>query len=173
MKFVATFAKNQAPTSSSVVRFCGADIEKRHPLRVLSTDKIIYNKVTPTRKRRIIRRGVAFRFASSKTRTTERNVDKAARLKCVATSAKIKSLLQVRLVRFRGADTKKQHPLRVLFFSGDSYENRTRVTAVKGRCLNRLTKEPYLFGKNRKFIPNCGSGGQIRTNDLPGMNRPL
>ncbi len=25
---------------------------------------------------------------------------------------------------------------------GDSYENRTRVTAVKGRCLNRLTKEP-------------------------------
>ena len=25
----------------------------------------------------------------------------------------------------------------------DSYGNRTRVTAVKGRCLNRLTKEPY------------------------------
>ena len=24
----------------------------------------------------------------------------------------------------------------------DSYGNRTRVTAVKGRCLNRLTKEP-------------------------------
>ncbi len=22
--------------------------------------------------------------------------------------------------------------------------NRTRVTAVKGRCLNRLTKEPWL-----------------------------
>ena len=26
----------------------------------------------------------------------------------------------------------------------DSYGNRTRVTAVKGRCLNRLTTEPYL-----------------------------
>ena len=26
----------------------------------------------------------------------------------------------------------------------DSYGNRTRVTAVKGRCLNRLTKEPKL-----------------------------
>ena len=26
----------------------------------------------------------------------------------------------------------------------DSYGNRTRVTAVKGRCLNRLTKEPLL-----------------------------
>ena len=25
----------------------------------------------------------------------------------------------------------------------DSYGNRTRVTAVKGRCLNRLTKEPH------------------------------
>ena len=44
----------------------------------------------------------------------------------------------------------------------DPNENRTRVTAVKGRCLNRLTKEPYF-----------GSGGRIRTNDLPGMNRPL
>ena len=35
----------------------------------------------------------------------------------------------------------------------DSDGNRTRVTAVKGRCLNRLTTEPYLFpstlhGKN-------------------------
>ena len=28
--------------------------------------------------------------------------------------------------------------------NGDSYENRTRVTAVKGRCLDRLTKEPNL-----------------------------
>ena len=31
------------------------------------------------------------------------------------------------------------------FFLNDSYGNRTRVTAVKGRCLNRLTKEPYFF----------------------------
>ena len=28
--------------------------------------------------------------------------------------------------------------------NGDSYGTRTRVTAVKGRCLNRLTKEPWL-----------------------------
>ena len=28
-------------------------------------------------------------------------------------------------------------------FLNDSYGNRTRVTAVKGRCLNRLTKEPF------------------------------
>ena len=27
--------------------------------------------------------------------------------------------------------------------NGDSIENRTRVTAVKGRCLNRLTMGPY------------------------------
>ena len=27
----------------------------------------------------------------------------------------------------------------------DSNGNRTRVTAVKGRCLNRLTKEPNNF----------------------------
>ena len=30
----------------------------------------------------------------------------------------------------------------VLPKANDSYGNRTRVTAVKGRCLNRLTKEP-------------------------------
>ena len=48
------------------------------------------------------------------------------------------------------------------FCVGDPYGIRTHVTAVKGRCLNRLTKGPY-----------DGSGGQIRTNDLPGMNRPL
>ena len=29
---------------------------------------------------------------------------------------------------------------------GDPYENRTRVTAVKGRCLNRLTTGPYGSG---------------------------
>ena len=28
---------------------------------------------------------------------------------------------------------------------GDPYGNRTHVTAVKGRCLNRLTKGPYIF----------------------------
>ena len=43
---------------------------------------------------------------------------------------------------------------------GDPYGNRTHVTAVKGRCLNRLTNGP-------------GSGDLIRTGDIPGMNRVL
>ena len=43
---------------------------------------------------------------------------------------------------------------------GDPYGNRTHVTAVKGRCLNRLTNGP-------------GSGNLIRTDDNTGMNRVL
>ena len=31
------------------------------------------------------------------------------------------------------------------YTANDSNGNRTRVTAVKGRCLNRLTKEPTFF----------------------------
>ena len=31
------------------------------------------------------------------------------------------------------------------FVKNDSNGNRTRVTAVKGRCLNRLTMEPYIY----------------------------
>ncbi len=46
------------------------------------------------------------------------------------------------------------------WFSGDPYGNRTHVTAVKGRCLNRLTNGP-------------GSGDLTRTGDRPGMNRVL
>ena len=52
---------------------------------------------------------------------------------------------------------------------GDPTEVRTRVTAVKGRCLNHLTIGPYV----KVTVYFFGSGGQIRTNDLPGMNRPL
>ena len=48
----------------------------------------------------------------------------------------------------------------VCVFFGDPYGNRTHVTAVKGRCLNRLTNGP-------------GSGNLIRTDDIPGMNRVL
>ena len=32
----------------------------------------------------------------------------------------------------------------------DSDGNRTRVTAVKGRCLNRLTTEPYNFTRSKR-----------------------
>ena len=48
----------------------------------------------------------------------------------------------------------------VSFIFGDPYGNRTHVTAVKGRCLNRLTNGP-------------GSGDLTRTGDRPGMNRVL
>ena len=48
--------------------------------------------------------------------------------------------------------------------NGDPDENRTRVTAVKGRCLNRLTTGPLVaeIGLNR-----------TRTYDTSGMNRML
>ena len=55
---------------------------------------------------------------------------------------------------------KKRHLSGVFFCFGDPYENRTRVTAVKGRCLNLLTNGP-------------GSGNWTRTHDLSGMNRLL
>ena len=45
----------------------------------------------------------------------------------------------------------KSTPFKVCFLigvacprRGDPYENRTRDTAVKGRCLNRLTNGPYV-----------------------------
>ena len=50
----------------------------------------------------------------------------------------------------------------MLTFSSDSYGNRTRVTAVKGRCLDRLTKEPYL-----------SSPSWTRTNDTTVNSRVL
>ena len=54
----------------------------------------------------------------------------------------------------------KKRPAKASLFFGDPYGNRTHVTAVKGRCLNRLTNGP-------------GSGDLIRTGDIPGMNRVL
>ena len=41
------------------------------------------------------------------------------------------------------------------FRANDSDGNRTRVTAVKGRCLNRLTTEPYLYSFIKK-TPRVG-----------------
>ena len=60
----------------------------------------------------------------------------------------------------RLCNKKENHPKRSGFLFGDPYGNRTHVTAVKGRCLNRLTNGP-------------GSGDLIRTGDIPGMNRLL
>ena len=53
----------------------------------------------------------------------------------------------------------------------DSDENRTRVTAVKGRCLNRLTTEPYKKGSLLGSLQNGPSG--TRTQDRPVMSRLL
>ena len=66
---------------------------------------------------------------------------------------------RTRWVRFGMRITKRSHPNGWLLF-GDPYGNRTHVTAVKGRCLNRLTNGP-------------GSGNLTRTDDTPGMNRML
>ena len=42
-----------------------------------------------------------------------------------------------------GRQKKNRHLIRgACSFSGDPYGNRTHVTAVKGRCLNRLTNGP-------------------------------
>ena len=39
-------------------------------------------------------------------------------------------------------------------FFGDPDENRTRVTAVKGRCLNRLTTGPYSIVRVKTLYKN-------------------
>ena len=67
---------------------------------------------------------------------------------------------------------------RSVLFSGDPDENRTRVTAVKGPCLNRLTTGPALMQKHQKRkrrikVRLVGSGNWTRTSDTPGMNRML
>ena len=62
---------------------------------------------------------------------------------------------------FAKKDKIKRAPIKSkLFCYGDPSENRTRVTAVKGPCLNLLTIGP-------------GSGNWIRTGDTAGMNRML
>ena len=45
---------------------------------------------------------------------------------------------------------KKSH-LCVTFLFGDPDETRTRVTAVKGRCLNRLTTGPYIWKRRTRY----------------------
>ena len=57
---------------------------------------------------------------------------------------------------------KKNTFVGVLFSFGDPYEIRTRVTAVKGRCLRPLDQRAEYGGCN-----------WIRTNDTAGMNRML
>ena len=62
-----------------------------------------------------------------------------------------------------GFHRKKTPAMRCLF--GDPDENRTRVTAVKGRCLSRLTTGPWKSGYN-KFRELFGSLNWWRKWDL-------
>ena len=48
------------------------------------------------------------------------------------------------------------------FFCDDSNGNRTRVTAVKGRCLNRLTMEPFSLPRLPRF-PRTASLAFLRS----------
>ena len=56
---------------------------------------------------------------------------------------------------------------------GDPDGNRTRVTAVKGRCLSRLTTGPSAQDGEPILLDFYGSGTWIRTGDTAGMNRML
>ena len=51
--------------------------------------------------------------------------------------------------------------LKRIITNNDPYENRTRVTAVKGRCLDRLTNGPY-----RLFTTICFSLAALSAADL-------
>ncbi len=52
-----------------------------------------------------------------------------------------------------GMGTGVTSPLLLLNIVGDPYGIRTRVTAVKGRCLNHLTNGPYL-AESEGFEPS-------------------
>ena len=54
----------------------------------------------------------------------------------------IKKLMALKALSNIETKNKKHHSKRMVFSFGDPYENRTRVTAVKGRCLDRLTNGP-------------------------------
>ncbi len=41
----------------------------------------------------------------------------------------------------------KEHPMLGVLFCGDSWQNRTAVSALRGPCLSRLTNEPFFACK--------------------------
>ncbi len=52
----------------------------------------------------------------------------------------------------------KLFKLKVFFYSHyDPYGNRTRDTAVKGRCLNRLTNGPFYLKHKNYYIKNLAT----------------
>ena len=64
-------------------------------------------------------------------------------------------------------DTNYLLPLFYCLGLGDPCENRTRVAAVRGRSLNRLTNGPILFGQSRLPSSNLlfGAPSGVRTRD--------
>ena len=104
-------------------------------------------------------------YAAGKAGGVPRRICFDAHVKTAAASgaaalARFKCLWSNPMGSLRHTDNKKETIRMDGFFFGDPYGNRTHVTAVKGRCLNRLTNGP-------------GSGNLTRTDDTPGMNRML
>ena len=73
----------------------------------------------------------------------KRKIQSAKYRNCVANLDYTPSVA-LRQLRYSPAGKKKKSHFRTTFLFGDPDGNRTRVTAVKGRCLNRLTTGPYL-----------------------------
>ena len=53
-------------------------------------------------------------------------------------------------------EIEKSYWLKPIASFDDPYGIRTRVTAVKGRCLNRLTKGPFNWRRRRDLNPRAG-----------------
>ena len=51
---------------------------------------------------------------------------------------------------------KKTDNMMLSVFLYDPYGTRTRVTSVKGRCLNHLTKGPNIWRRRRDLNPRAG-----------------
>ena len=71
--------------------------------------------------------------------------------------------LNAQTLRVRSPRQKeKEHTFVYSFLFGDPDGNRTRVTAVKGRCLNRLTTGPYSEYRSPYWeAVGYGSGNRI------------
>jgi hypothetical protein len=62
------------------------------------------------------------------------------------------------------------------YIDGDPYGIRTRVTAVKGRCLNRLTKGPKfdIYKLDKRIAPILGAllgGVLLSQGETPNYHR--
>ena len=58
-------------------------------------------------------------------------------------------------LNYRTTSKKQEMILRSFPIPDDPYEIRTRVTSVKGRCLNHLTKGPNIWQRRRDSNPRA------------------